>query len=437
MERRDIMKALGLGAASLALSGCAARKSEVAGDQPDTRKHTAAGQGEIVKARKKAARKIRRIIMNNDGHDFNKIAPEAARTPETMLGGRTIGLIGTHVDSIFYCTGVFNSYTHRSTESELRTDEGKTDAIHFHELIRQGTDSLEVMTEFGHQHGLEVFWSMRMNDNHDATRAYYTSAKWKKDHPQYLMGSEGQELPVGNCKWSQVNYGLPRVRDKVFRILQDVATRYDVDGLELDFFRHPVFFKPQTVGEPVTREHCEMMTELLRRVRKMTEKVAARRGRPMLISARLPDSVGFNKAIGLDLIRWLEDDLIDILVGSGYFKLEPWENLAALGRKYGVPVYACLVSRRIIEGGEAEVETTFTALKRWRGEALNAWKSGVNGIYTFNRFDPHDQIFRELGDPELLKKLERIDQTKYAGEKGRGYSDPGSWVKGGRDFIRL
>ena len=32
----------------------------------------------------------------------------------------------------------------------------------------------------------------------------------------------------------------------------------------------------------------------------MTEEVAARRGRPMLIAARLPDSVAYNKAIGLD-----------------------------------------------------------------------------------------------------------------------------------------
>ena len=35
-----------------------------------------------------------------------------------------------------------------------------------------------------------------------------------------------------------------------------------------------------------------------------------------------------------------------------------------------------------------------------RGEALNAWHAGVSGIYTFDRFDPRDPIFREPGsDP--------------------------------------
>ena len=144
--------------------------------------------------------------------------------------------------------------------------------------------------------------------------------------------------------------------------------------------------------------------------------------------------MGYCKAIGLDLERWLEEDLIDILVGGGYFKLEPWVNLASLGKKHGVPVYACLVSRRVVQGGEPEVETTLEGLKRWRGEALNAWKNGVNGIYTFNRFNPYDRIFRELGDPELLKVLERVDQTIYADEKG--FADPAHWLQGGRKFLR-
>jgi hypothetical protein len=356
-------------------------------------------------------------------------------TPESMLSKRTFGLLGTHVDSIFYCTGVFNSYTHRSSESDLRTDQGKTDAHHYHELIQKyGTDSLEIMTRFCHQHGLEVFWSMRMNDKHEATRDHYTSLDWKRGNPHCLIGREGEEKLRDRTWRFMIDYDVAEARDKVFRILQDVATRYEVDGLELDFFRHPVLFLSQAVSETVTQAQCDKVTGLLRRVREMADKEALRRGRPLLIAVRLPDSAGYCKAIGLDLVRWLEEDLVDIVTGCGYFKLEPWENLAALGRKFGAPVYACLVSRRVMMGGRPEDVTTGEALKRWRGEALNAWKRGVNGIYTFNRFRPYDRIFRELGDMELLRTLERIDQTNYAGDKG--YSDPGHWLAGGRSFIK-
>jgi len=425
MRRRDFLKSVGLGAASIAVPGCSRLSEE--------KDITAVTRESFIKDRKKAAHRIRRIIMNNDGNDLYTADPGAPVTPESFLSKRTIPLIGSHVDSIFYCTGVFNYYTHRSEETEL-LDDKESAARHIHKLIQQGTDSLEVMTNFCHQHGLEVFWSMRMNDNHDSTTPYLL-CQWKKDHPQYLMGTKEQKFPYGCNKWSAVDYTLSDVRDKVFRILKNVATRYDVDGLEYDFFRHPHYFKPQMTGEPVTQEHCDMMTEMASRIREMTKNTAKRRNRPMLIAVRIPDSVGYCKAIGLDVVRWLKEDLIDIITGGGYFKLEPWENLAKLGQQYKVPVYACFVSRRIMEGGEPEVSTSPTALKRWRGEALNAWKAGVNGIYTFNRFNPRDQIFRELGDPELLKTLERIDQTKYAGEKG--YLDPGRWLRGGRDFIRI
>jgi hypothetical protein len=227
-----------------------------------------------------------------------------------------------------------------------------------------------------------------------------------------------------------VDYDVPAVRDKVFRIFEDVCTRYDIDGIEMDFFRHPVLFKPQMTGQPVTQAHCDMLTDLVRRIRSMTDMIAAKRGRPILIATRIPDSVGYCKALGIDLMTWLKEDLIDIITGGGYFKLEPWDNLVALGEKYNVPVYACFASRRLMDGSQPEAET---AIKIWRGEALNAWKAGISGIYTFNRFDPSDPIFRELGDPKLLETLDRIDQTSYAADI---WSRPETWLKDGDRYVQ-
>ncbi len=64
---------------------------------------------------------------------------------------------------------------------------------------------------------------------------------------------------------------------------------------------------------------------------------------------------------------------------------------------------------------------------------MNAWKAGMDGIYTFNRFDLHDRIFRELGDPELLTTLDRIDQTAFINEES--WSKPETWLKNGRQFV--
>jgi hypothetical protein len=72
--------------------------------------------------------------------------------------------------------------------------------------------------------------------------------------------------------------------------------------------------------------------------------------------------------------------------------------------------------------------------KIWRGEAYMAWKAGVDGIYTFNRFNPRDPIFRELGDPKLLQTLPRTDQTAYVNEDC--WSRPETWLVNGRDYVK-
>ncbi len=384
----------------------------------------------MIAARKKAARRSRRLIMNSDANDLKSIAADQPVTRDLFLSTRTAPLAGSHVDAVFYCTGVFNHYTHRSDVSEL-LDNNQCAARRVHELIPLGTDSLETIVNFCHGHDMEAFWSMRMNDTHDSNpAAEFLITDWKRRHPDWLVGKSGVEYPYACGRWSAVDYGIPEVREKVYNILEDVASRYDVDGLELDFFRHPVLFRQQLTGEPVTTEHSAMMTDLIRRVRAMADNVAAKRGRPLLLAMRGFDSIGFSKAIGIDLERWLEEGLIDIFTAGGYFKFEPWQNLAAMGMRYEVPVYAGFTSRRIAGGGQPEAASE---LEIWRGEALAAWQAGVNGIYTFNRFNPHDPLFRELGDPKLLATLPRKDQETYVAPI---WSRPERWVKDGDRFVR-
>ena len=42
------------------------------------------------------------------------------------------------------------------------------------------------------------------------------------------------------------------------RNVEEVCERYDVDGVELDFFRHPFLFKRQGWGEPIRKEELEI-----------------------------------------------------------------------------------------------------------------------------------------------------------------------------------
>ena len=379
--------------------------------------------------------------------------------PDKFLARRCQGLLGSQVDTVSCCTGVFNLYYHQSQESELLREHGVyVKAADYvpgaitrywsQALIERGKDGLQLKIEFCRRHHLEVFWSMRMNDQHDSAYPSWLS-QWKIDNPSCLMGkrptgeptadgnpypealvsAESGYFPYCGASWTLLNYEHPTVRNKALAILTDVCSRYDIDGVELDFYRHPAYFRPQLLGQPVSAAHAELMTGLLREIRRMTEAQAARRGRPLLIAVRVPDSVGFAREIGLDFPQWLAEDLIDILIGGCYHHFEPWETMVAVAKRHDAPFYACLSNSRLDDPAFPGRNQDNAV---WRGEAWRAWQAGVSGIHTFNLFDPHSPLFREMGDPATLAGRPRRYQHKP--EACPGETD--EYLKGGSRFIK-
>lgn len=412
LNRRDALKMLmGIGASAVTL-----------GSWRSGYARTGFPNDFLLEERRIKRMKVRNLIMNNDGDDVLMGADSVGTTitPEAFLNMRTSRLYSSLVDCIFYSTGTPYVYSHESTFTEQSKNARAQNTIKCFREIE--TDTLSIMINWCRQYNKEVFWSMRMNDHHDVSNPELFS-QLKTDHPEYLVGMNGVNNKVMPTIWSPFNYNLPEVRKIMLDIFTDVVSRYDVDGIELDFFRHPHFFKEQFEGKSIKQEQCDLMTQLIRDMRTVCDTYALDRGKAILISVRLPDSVGFCKAIGLDLITWLQEDLIDLLVGTGYFKLEPWENWVALGRQFNVPVYAALERARLDDGRDIIPDI-------WRGEAYLAWKAGVNGIYTFNLFNSKSELFWQLGSYNMLKSLSKIENIAFTSTGG--YEDPGYWVTDGR-----
>jgi len=104
---------------------------------------------------------------------------------------------------------------------------------------------------------------------------------------------------------------------------------------------------------------------------------------------------------------------VDVLtVGGGYVPFtEPLEEMVALARNAGVPIYATLSA-----SGMRGPENRYSSHEAWRGAAANMWRSGVAGIVVFNLFPAEpDPRFSDLGSPETLagrNKLFVIDPTR-------------------------
>ncbi len=371
----------------------------------------------------------RRVILNNDGGDAVMQAREA--TAEGMLIPRTIGLEDTHVDTIFYCTnrGSFARHSHRSEVTEVFTGtEGRYRHNITGALLEQGTDTLQVMIDWCRENDVEVFWSERMNDRHDAAGSAGISA-WKKEHPECLMSTADNPPPHG--AWTQVDYTHEVVRDTMFRIIEEVCRNYDVDGIELDYFRHPCYFRSVAWGGVATDEETETMTGFVRRVREMTEQVGRERGRPILVALRSTDSVPLARAMGLDLETWLSEGLVDMIIGSGYFRMNPWDYFVELGRRHDVKVYAGLSDSRVT------ADTSQFARRgqdSYRARASRAWQAGVDGIYLFNMFNPRMGFLHDIGDASVLAPLEKTYFATVRGGHGRSYGSPNFWVADGEQW---
>ena len=381
---------------------------------------------ELRAARREAAGRPRRVIFNNDGNEPVYLCEDT--TPAELLRHRTAPLAGSFVDAIFYCTwsSGFGLFTHDTKVGEVfSTREGLFRKNLAPAMLAAGTDPLRVVADFGRQHGIEVFWSFRVNDTHDGSGADYgpimfRANRLKREHPEWLIGSPQKKPKFG--AWSAVDFTRDEIRDLAFRYVEEVCRNYPVDGVELDFFRHPVFFKRAAqTGTACDDAERALMTGLLRRIRAMTETEGLRRGRPILLAIRVPDSVEYCRAIGIDLEHWLADGLVDLLITGGYFQLNDPGYGAALARRHGVKYYPSLDESRVRDDAARKLRSSTSA---YRGRALRAWQAGADGVYLFNAFNPRDPIWRQLGSPALLATA---DRDYFASVLGQGAAAGGAY----------
>ena len=354
--------------------------------------------GELRAQRKDLAWRKRRIIFNNDGDD---LAHPEADTAGGLLGARTEALVGSQVDAIWYYS-TFGMKLHQEDGpyGRLYRCPGHSLSIeNARKLIaHEGRDALEITIDFCRQHGLEIFYSNRMNDSHDSldTSILYDI---RRQHPEWSLGTQEEggkyDRTDIRSRWSVWNFERPEIRGLTVEALREVCARYDIDGLEIDF-RGKLYFPPTMRLEAVTQQHLEMMNEMMRELRKATEEEGLRRGRPILIAARCADDLEMSPQVGLDVETWLKEGLIDILQTG--VSMTPVGPLIELAHRYEVPAYPLVNVKYKAEG--------YLDRAVWRGEALLRWAQGGDGIYMFNVFDPTQPLWWELGEPEELLRTD-------------------------------
>lgn len=380
---------------------------------------------ELAAQRTQMQRRRRRLILNNDGDD---VGWPGSDTVAGLLSHRSEPLLGTPVDTVFYGTGVTTMFTHDAQVGEtydgFALDGSPRDAYrrNIRALRRAGTDALAATVAFCHEHDLEVFWSHRMNDVHDsAPDGAWLLCRWKQDNAHILMGRRQEQGRAGDMRspywwWSLLDFAQPDVRDYLCRIEADVCGRYDIDGVECDYFRTPLFFRPNLKGEPATDDQIEILTDFQRRLRQIHLEAGAARGRPILTAARVPATEALCRHVGIDVRTWLEQGLVDLLgVSGGYLPFtEPVADMIALAHEHDVPAYPSINSPLVTRRPSGQVEAM-------RGVAANLFAAGADGLLLFNCFDQNYEpaYVMDIGAKETLADRDKIFHLDRKGwEKG-------------------
>ena len=325
-------------------------------------------------------------------------------------------------------------------------------------MVDDGHDVFQLYVDRARQLGLGIYASFRMNDAHcnmehrmaDARR----SAR-KMSRPDLLIGSP----PLGDTGYAEEfnfswlwDYAQEEVRQRFLGLFDETLSRYEVDGLELDFCRGAPFFKAHQGFK-----HVETMTAFMRAAQQVAAGHAQRTGREVKLMCRVASSFDASLELGLDVETWVREGIVDIVAisSSGGWRAENdvGRAVAAAGAS-GTLVY-------VGSGGtypaspQNGYEAGHPAVRR--AIALNAYQAGAAGVHLFNhdyanhranpvaegdlsdmpvreyppiyqnrmgsfasdRFTQKDlQTLRELGDPEALRHLDRCYQLSSRGYLG-------------------
>ena len=322
----------------------------------------------LEQARRKAVERRRRLILDDDGDLVYD--PEAAKGAEAFAGLRVQPILGTPVDSIAWCImwGIAQG------PGQTRYWETQQQNRPLNEAIQ---DPTPIMVEGIHRKGLEVFGSIRMNDTHDAFGMPEGKLVYplKVAHPEWLLGERSQKgspfTTLEAAVWSGLNFAIPEVREDRLWWVRHSAENYDLDGIDLNFFRMPWYFKPgeEEAGAP-------LMNELIQGAHRIVRRVSESRQRPLLLGVRVPGTLQACNRIGLDVETWLKQGWVDrMLIGGGYpVFTNPARELVKLGHRHDVPVYPCINCGLQVFGSDETM----------RGAAANIFQAGADGIYLWN-----------------------------------------------------
>ncbi len=311
-----------------------------------------------------------------------------------------------------YPSKVTELYGTGMTEFPRRGDKLAHEAVK--SMADAGENTLAIVTAACHEAGISCYAALRMNGD-------YAANTWGGTFPKFANSTfwwqhpELRTLDAKGKEGSHQSYAFPEVREFKLNILREVVEQ-DIDGINLDFQRHPTFFgfeKPMSdafkakygvEASTVTQDdprwvplRYEMMTLFIRDVRKLLDEAGKRKGRHLGLSAR----IDWQKypTWGCDIKTWLKEGMLDYLVVGQYglggydFDITPFVKMAQgsgcavlFGEEATVKGHDTTAEedRLIAEGKMKPIPHTLLTREHYAERAKKIRAAGAQGLQLFN-----------------------------------------------------
>ena len=370
------------------------------------------------------------IIYNWDGapHGYH----ETPQTMEQFLDAMYAPMEDTQVGAHFWSMGQHNARYDSEVIERIGESTGRrypsAHAYTFAEnvlgMIERGEDPQAAAIQRGHELGMHVYASVRMNDNHfngmqveDMPESKHGDlTRMRREHPEWLLG-DGAQSDWFALSW---NMAVPEVRKHRYENIRELCRKWQWDGVELDWQRHG-YHLHKDYGYKLRYA----LTDLQRSIREMANRLADERGRPFYVAARVSGTLEMCKRIGYDIQAWVEEGLVDIIIpaaSSGTDPLLAIDEFKTLTAGTDIAVYGCIYGGADgpYVGPEPEIVKRDMLLG---GIASRHYAHGADGIYVFNFHADREyrrRLLTTIGSADTLRRVSKIYAATHKSPRNTG-----------------
>lgn len=341
-------------------------------------------------------------------------------------------LVGSGVDTLIFSAGLEGGVV--QYDSQFAQKWGDNVDVWTHEIfyrasrnlqqiIRDGHDPLKLICDRCHQTGLWFIATLPVcitgsdrTKHHGLGRtsdfAYRTELQvGEDDHPKAKI--------IGRFfKEKRLNFVHPEVRRERFLLFEELLTRYESDGIELDLSIDNEFGPFCRFSEIETM--APLLTNWIRDLRQAADKAEKVQGRRKRIFVRIPAAApDVWKSVGFEVSTWIEQGLVDGLICLTTNRIPANAML-----DHDLDIRAAVAATegthcRVLAGGEVYLGSSLhqeaTPSMIWAA-ASNAYDRGADGFGLCSGMwapdgwpwpDTQYQTLRLLASPFLLSNADK------------------------------